>query len=74
VRLPSVRIGPAPSRFIPATASTASPPMSWVLAQANGGCSVDENTTFGVAASSSTAAASSASSVSASAANPDISR
>ena len=35
-----------PLRFIAATASTASPLTSWVLAQDNGASSVEENTTL----------------------------
>src|SRR5919199_1541810 len=79
VRLPRVRIGLLPSRFISLTASTASLLISRVLAHDNGGCSVEENTTLDALVSAAEAASSSvwASSVSDgsdSAANPDIRR
>src|SRR6266545_4634636 len=59
VRLPRVRIGLAPSRFIAATSSAASPLISRVLGHDNGGCNVEENTTLDALASSAMAAPSS---------------
>src|SRR6058998_3720617 len=59
VRLPRVRIGLVPSCFIAATASTASPLISRVLGQDNGGCNVEENTTLDALESSAMTAPSS---------------
>ena len=47
-----MRIPLAPSRFIAATDSTASPPTSRVLDHASGASSVEENTTFDARSSS----------------------
>jgi hypothetical protein len=74
-----VRIGLVPSYFIAATASTASPLISRVLGQDNGGCNVEENTTLDTAASSAMAAPSSVKGSSEAdavdpVANPDIRR
>src|SRR6266542_1705692 len=79
IRLPRVRIGLVPSCFIAATAWTASPPISRVLGQDNGGCNAEENTTLDAVASSAMAAPSSdvgSSEADAldSVANPDIRR
>lgn len=72
LRLPIVRIGLFPARFIALTASTASPLISRVLAHGNGGCSVEENTTLVAWVSSSLTICSSGSYVSAAVAKPDI--
>ena len=66
----------APSRFISATASTASPRTRRVLSHVSGSPSVDENTTLGMVVSAPVASSSSDASddVSAFVANPDIRR
>src|SRR6266540_1625067 len=79
IRLPRVRIGLVPSCFIAATAPTASPLISRVLGQDNGGCNAVENTIFDTLASSAMAAPSSVMDSSEadaldSVANPDIRR
>ena len=47
VRLPRVRIGVVPSRFIARTVSTGSSVTTRLFAQLSGSSSVDENTTLG---------------------------
>src|SRR2546426_10140773 len=79
IRLPRVRLGLVPSCFIAATASTASPLISRVLGQDNGGCNVEENTTLDALANSAMVAPSSVMGSSEadaldSVANPDIRR
>ena len=71
-----MRIGLLPSRFNSLTASTASSLISRVLAQDNGDCSVEENTTLDALVSSAKDLSSLvwAAPDPDSAANPDISR